>query len=138
MPQPRYELKGSRFWIVDEELGIDVSGEVAELHGPSMQYGPGGVLLSESWFFHGKKMGRVLRYALDGSLLSREGFVEGVPHLMQEHFYPGGGVRARVPYNMGVLEGTVELFWQNGALKRKGHYVSGKLQEEEFFDAALS
>lgn len=59
-------------------------------------------------------------------------------------WYNDGSMRRKMSYNDGKLEGELETYWKNGALKRKDFYEADKLiegkvwndagEEEEYYD----
>lgn len=136
MTQERYELEGNQFWVVDSELGLNLQGEcdAAKLHGPSLFYDMSGQLLSKTWFFEGKKVGKAYRYYCSGELYSLERFIHGLPHLAQEYYYPDGMLKTMIQYDKGILHGETVLYWPDGALKRKCHFSHGKMEADRFYD----
>lgn len=153
--QSRYEVEGNSFWIFDEELDIDLKGELEfldketfptgevryetyrkedKLHGPSYFYDKSGGLLSESWFYEGIPVGKVRRYYPNGDLYCIERYVEGAPHLTQEYFYLDGTIKTVIEYNHGTLNGKVLLYWPDGNLKRESHFENGERIRDQFFD----
>lgn len=148
----RYEISATHFWIQDEELCLDLSSPVGveekelfpsgelqficyrknrQLHGPSTFYTPSQKVLSLTWYFEGKKIGKAYRYYPNGELYSVERFREGEPHLMQEYYYLGGLLKALVSYRHGEFHGTTKLFWPDGLLKRETHFSQGKKEKGE-------
>jgi len=156
MQQERYELIEDQFWLIDEELGIDLSSTVddkevqsyqegfprsicyrkkGELHGPSTYYSKTSQLLSVTWYYLGEKVGKVLRHYPNGSLYSVERFVDGERHLRQDYYYLDQTLKASTGYQFGKLDGVTRLFWPDGKLKREAYFKEGQLQgEEKFFD----
>lgn len=144
----RYELIENQFWIVDDELQLNLTSTVGEaektassvcykqggeLHGPSMYYGASSQLLSLTWYWKGEKTGRSIRYYASGALASIERFVQGKKHLRQEYYAENQTLTAMVSYQRGELDGVTHLFWPSGRLKRESHFLNGTLQEEELF-----
>lgn len=153
--QDKYAIEGKFFWICDQELDIDLEGEIEfldtdtyptgevryesyrkedKLHGPSYFYGPGGNLLSEAWFFEGVNVGKVIRYYPSGELYCIERYVEGLPHLLQEYFYLNQSVKTHIVYDRGKLDGCVYLYWPDGTLKRKSEYAQGTSLSDRYYD----
>lgn len=105
------------------------------LHGPSRFYSKKEILLSETWFWKGKREGiarffyaSAIPYAI---LRYRNGVKEG----LQEYFYEDGMPRTRQSYFMGALDGESILYWPNHKLKRRSFFISGKADGlEQFWD----
>lgn len=156
MTQDRYESKGEEFWIVDEELDLDLKGKIETiekdhfvtgelrylagrkgelLHGPSTYYNQAGQPISETWYFEGVKVGKSRRFYPTGQLYSMERFVEGAFHLAQEYYYLDGCLKTLIHYKNGQFHGETKLFWPDGTLKRRCHFSHGKQEgEDEIFD----
>ncbi len=155
MSRDKYEKIGKQFRILDEELGIDLEGNLEfsekehfpdgqlrfesyrkeeKLHGPSIYYDKSGQILSETWYFEGGKVGKVYRFFSTGELYSLERFVKGVPHLAQEYYYLDGTLKTIIHYEKGVFHGETKLFWPDGTLKRHAVFSNGKKQSDEFYD----
>lgn len=155
MMREKYEVEGNSFTIFDEELGIDVIGELEfldketfpngqiryqsyrkgdKLHGPSLFYHKEGQLLSEAWFYEGIAIGKVHRYYPNGNLYCIERYAQGVYHLAQEYYYLDGSKKTITHYDLGVLNGKTELFWPDGTLKRRTLYANGQRESDHFYD----
>ncbi len=154
--EKKYERVADRFSIVDQELGINLDGEIEfeekdffpngtlrylccrtgdKLHGPSLFYSASGALLSETWFFEGNKVGRAHRFYPTGELYSLEHFVQGVPHLAHSYYYLDGQIKTLINYAHGLLDGETKLYWPDGKLKRFCTFAQGeKVGEEHFYD----
>lgn len=155
MTRDTYAVEGNVFFVIDQELGIDLKGELEfldqerfptgevryetyrkeeKLHGPSFFYHKEGQLLSEAWFYEGRPLGKVRRYYPTGELYSVERYAKGVLHLLQEYFYLDGSPKTRILYCKGLLDGKTELFWPGGMPKRVTVYAKGKRQSDHFYD----
>lgn len=155
MKQERYEVIGDEFEIIDDELDLRLRAELEfldkeyfpdgniryetyrkgeALHGPSTFYGKGGEVLSKTWFYEGKKVGKSFRYYPNGQLYCIERFVEGKPHLIQEYYYLDGSLKTKVQFDHGVYHGETQLFWPDGMLKRKCVFNRGKKESDVFYD----
>ncbi|NGX38059.1 MAG: hypothetical protein K1000chlam2_01228 [Chlamydiae bacterium] len=155
MTQEKYETTEREFWIEDEELNIDLKGDLEflekedfptgelryeayrkgeKLHGPSFFYSKSGQLLSQTWYYEGTKIGKVRRYYPTGQLYSLERYVDGVFHLAQEYFYLDGSLKTLIHFDKGVFDGETKLFWPDGIVKRLTVFSHGKKQVDEFYD----
>lgn len=155
MKQEVYEVNEKEFWIVDEELGIDLRSEIEfvdrgyfpkgeiryetfrkgeKLHGPSTFYGEAGEILSHAWFYEGMKVGKAYRYYPNGQIYSIEKFVNGVSHLEQQYFYLDGTLKTTIGFDRGIFHGETKLFWPDGILKRKCSFSHGEKEEDQFYD----
>lgn len=155
MMQEKYEIEGKTFWIYDDELELNLEGQLEflesdtypngqvrfetyrkddKLHGPSYFYGKNGRLLSEAWFFEGVAEGKVKRYYPSGDSYCIERYVGGVLHLLQEYFYLDGSIKTQIPYNRGRIDGTVFLFWPDGTQKRESVYEKDTLLRDVFYN----
>ncbi len=155
MKEQRYEIDEKEFWIVDEELGIDLHGELEfvdrghfptgelryethrkgeKLHGSSTFYGQMGEVLSLAWFYEGKKQGRAHRYYPNGEIYSVERFLDGVPHLAQQYYYLDRTLKTIIHFEKGQFHGETKLFWPDGTLKRECSFTHGEKDEDRFYD----
>jgi len=154
--QERYERNKNQFWVVDQELEIELSGEITSfekdhytsgqlryqnsrkgeaLHGPSIFYNESGKVISETWYFEGEKVGKVRRYYPTGQLYSLERFVDGEFHLAQEYYFLDGSLKTITHYKEGQLHGETKLFWPDGTLKRHVRFIEGVQDgEDQIFD----
>ncbi|MEC7839950.1 MAG: 6-hydroxymethylpterin diphosphokinase MptE-like protein [Chlamydiota bacterium] len=125
----KYHSKGDTFTIFDPALGIDIKGTFSKgdgLNGPSRFYHENGQLLSETWFYMGKKVGRSETYYPSGKCYSITHYVDGNLHGPQDYYFEDGKRRSHLNYKNGVLDGPVYLFYENGQLKREIFYNRGK------------
>lgn len=154
MKQEVYEMHEKFFTITDEELGIHLTGilekqvltteensqqecyySAGQLHGPSKYFTKEGNLLSLTWFYQGKKEGKLLRYYQSGQLYCIERYLEGNPHLTQEYFYREGQKKTLIQYDHGKYHGKIQLFWPHGILKRECIFISGvKIGCDKMYD----
>jgi len=153
--QEKYETKDDHFWILDEELGIDLEDSLGEeekgfflnekpryvvyrkkglLHGPSIFYAKNGQLLSQTWYFQGKKQGKVRRYYPTNQLYSLERYIDGMAHLIHEFYYLDGLLKTSISYDRGQFHGKTKLFWPDGNLKRECQFSHGKKQWDKIYD----
>jgi antitoxin component YwqK of YwqJK toxin-antitoxin module len=102
-----------------------------QLHGPSTFFGSEGQVLAQSWFIHGKRVGKTWQYDLEGRVSSLLRFKEGKLHGKQEYYFPNGFLKTLMHYVDGELEGEVQLYYPSGQLKRELHFSKGKLHGRE-------
>jgi len=143
-----YQLDGDALTIVDPELELDIhekaevlhhtdkdeDGNVRwdyfragqELHGPSRFLSKNGDLLSESWFLHGKQIGKSRQYYASGRLYGLRRYRHGEPDGKQEYYFENGQLNTVFSYKGGRLEGAVCLYSPDGVLIRELHYREGK------------
>lgn len=150
-----YSLEGGKLTIKDAFLGIDIcedfTGEPCEdisdacrkdlahewytceglLHGPSTYRSKEGTVLSSSWYYKGKKVGRTEQYYDDGTLYSVTRYKDGEFHGPQDYYYRDGVVRSQINYREGEYDGATLLFFPNGQMKREIHYKNGKKHGKE-------
>jgi len=96
------------------------------LHGPSSFFSEKGVLLSKSWFWHGKQEGKCIWYYPSGQIYSIQRYREGHWHLLQEYFFESGQAKSCIPYNHGELDGEVKLYDSKGQLERSIPFKDGR------------
>jgi len=146
----RYEVKSDRFYIVDEELGLNIESELGEieekapgttcyrkdgqLHGPSTFFSESGQVLSKTWYFEGKKVGRLIRYYPNGQVYATLRYVDGKPHSLQEYFYLDGTKKTVISYRDGVYHGETILYWPDGKPKRRCEYKHGEKLNDTFYN----
>jgi antitoxin component YwqK of YwqJK toxin-antitoxin module len=82
-------------------------------------------ILAQTWYVHGKKMGKAKFFYASGQLASIQRFKDGTSDGTQEYWYEDGTVKSLIPYIQGALHGEVRLFWESGQLKRSAHYCKG-------------
>lgn len=141
-----YLLEEHAFSIEDEELNIAISGPLKDsqdtqfangaslkqyknngrLEGPSILRDKEGTLLSESYYFNGKKVGKARQFYPNGQLSNLQRFKEGLPDGKQEYYYENGSIKSLIHYKNGVLDGDVILYYSHGQLKRKLFFKEGK------------
>lgn len=143
LPDDCYSIENGILVIKDGLLGIDIreefSGTVSTglegheyylwegcLHGPSTYKNHEGRILSTTWYYRGKKVGRCERYYDDGTLYSINRYAGGQLHGPQDYYYRDGIVRSRLNYKEGEFDGPLLLFFPNGQLKREINYKMGK------------
>ncbi|MEM1282756.1 MAG: 6-hydroxymethylpterin diphosphokinase MptE-like protein, partial [Chlamydiota bacterium] len=102
-----------------------------QLHGPSVYRTKEGAILSTTWYYKGRKIGRAERYYHDGSLYCVNRYKNGNLHGPQDYFYRDGVVRSQIIYTDGELDGAVLLFFPNGQMKREIYYKNGKKHGKE-------
>lgn len=145
-----YEMKGDRFYIVDEELGLNIDSDLGRieegplratfyrkngvLHGPSTYFSEKGQVLSKTWYFEGKKVGKLVRYYPNGQLYAIERYIDGKPHNLQEYFYLDGSKKTLISYQNGVYHGETILYWPDGKIKRRCEYKKGEKLNDAFYD----
>lgn len=95
------------------------------LHGPSRFYSEDHILLSETWYYKGKKEGKTTRRYLSGALSVVERHKEGKLHGKQEYYYEDGTLKTVMHYFHGKLNGEVTLFWPSGLKKREVSFQRG-------------
>jgi len=155
MTRENYEIIGEEFEIIDDELEIKIRSKLEfldkdcfpdgslryetyrkgeKLHGPSTYYGKNGEILSRSWFYEGKKVGKTWRYYPNGKLYGLERFVDGVPHLVHEYYYIDGSVKTIIPFGKGKYHGKTQLFWPDGSRKRECLFEMGQKIEDRFYN----
>lgn len=96
------------------------------LHGPSTFFGPQGQILTKSWYYLGKKVGKTRYFYSSQKPASIQRFMEGRPEGLQEYFYETGTIKSQIPYRLHQLDGQVRLFWESGSLKRSIDYQNGQ------------
>lgn len=65
---------------------------------------------------------------LDGSLVSRETYVEGELDGIVYNYFPEGGIAEEIPYKGGLKEGTWKRYFPDGTIKLKASYTGDKLE----------
>lgn len=96
------------------------------LHGPSTFFGSQGQILTKSWYYLGKKVGKTRYFYSSQKPASVQRFIEGNPEGLQEYFYETGSIKSQIPYRLHQLDGQVRLFWETGSLKRSIDYQKGQ------------
>lgn len=126
----RYHLDGSlksRSFYLQKGEGEGIS----LLHGPSIYYSTKGKILSKTWYYEGKREGKVHSYYPTGDLYSCLCFREGLAHGRHEYYYKDGHVKTAMEYVNGRLEGKCLLYHRNSCLSRQISYSQGKKQGVE-------
>lgn len=106
--------------------------ENQNLHGPSCFFSPDTQILSQGWFYRGKKQGKFFYYYHPSNNLSacqsyRRGLLEGE----QLFYYDNKKLKTSLLYKNGRLEGKVSLFWPDGTIKREAFFMEGKKYGED-------
>ena len=96
------------------------------LHGPSTVFSDSGQMLGRSWFCRGVRVGRELRYYLNGQINAELFYKNGALHGKQIYFNLKGLPRSEMSYVDGVLDGEVRLYYPSGIRSRELHFVAGK------------
>lgn len=96
------------------------------LHGPSILFAASGQLLTESFYYLGKKTGRMRTFYLDGALHSLQRYKNGLQEGLQYYFYSDGKVKSKIGFEKGLIHGPVILNYPNGHLKRELYFERGK------------
>jgi antitoxin component YwqK of YwqJK toxin-antitoxin module len=101
--------------------GKDIEGKCYyfedQLHGPSVFFSKGQIL-SQSWFYHGKRQGKTRRFYENGSLYCIECYKDNMLHGEQKYFYLNGQIKSFLIYENGKLQKAL-LYFENGKLKRE-------------------
>lgn len=161
VPEPSagecYSFENGRLRVIDPEIGIAFdhkvlleqvalnypSGEVqlqssykdGILHGPSTAYAEDGTVLVRSWFWQGKRQGKMWSYYKSGRVYSLQRFLDGKLNGKQLFFYENGLPKTVMTYSNGLLEGEVLLWRSSGRQARQVHFVAGKRHgQEQFWD----
>lgn len=71
------------------------------------------------------------RYYPDGTLYSRERFVEGKREGRSEYYSQEGRLRTSLEYRQGLLNGEALLYWPSSRLKRRTHFRQGVREGRE-------
>lgn len=116
---PEGELRGESFY----KSGL--------LHGPSTFYSKNGTVLMQTWFWYGKRVGKLFQYFYSGKPASIQRFREGLRHGVQEYYNVNGVLKASLNYADGQLDGHVILYFSNGKKKREFDFSKGKLHGYE-------
>lgn len=153
-----YEIQNGRLIICDPELGIAIdepfdltphctSDESTQLHSScyyldGLLHGPSRYFIKEqqlsvSWYYRGKRHGKMLQHYPSGALSSIQSFFDGLRIGTHVYYYGDGKVRTEMSYVKGVLDGEMKLYWPNGQLKRLVIFQAGKkIGIEKFYSDA--
>ncbi len=96
---------------------------------------------------YGREDGPSMEWSPDGVLVSEKNYVDGVPSGVYKAYYPSGALEEEADYLNGRLFGTVKFLYENGVVKSSVTYVGGKkygayseyypggsLKEEKYYD----
>jgi antitoxin component YwqK of YwqJK toxin-antitoxin module len=89
-----------------------------KLHGPSIFYNEKGGILSMSFFYFGRREGKVKRYYLSGEKYCIERYVKNLKNGRQEYFYERGNLKSDLFYENDCLKRAF-LYFENGKIKRE-------------------
>ncbi len=114
----------------DRELIIEEGGLNLRAEGPftaEKTYFPSKKLRSETHYQNGHLQGRSVFFSEQGKILSESWFWEGKKVSVCRQFYPSDAPYAILPFKEGRKEGRHEYFYENGQLKTLEHFAHGKL-----------
>ena len=151
-----YKLDKNELIIFDPELNLDLKSnlKIEEkheyyenkkiqatmcyhenfLHGPATFFSTVGNVLSITWFFMGKRNGRVYRYYNSSKLYSKEIYINDLLEGEQKYFFEDGTKKTVMNYKDGVLDGEVFLFFENSSIKRHLIFKNGEKLQDKIFD----
>ncbi|MCE2983216.1 MAG: DUF115 domain-containing protein [Parachlamydia sp.] len=123
-----YRIENGNLHIDDPEMGLSINQPFHTeegLHGFSRFYSAEGRLLAESFFLHGKKIGKSRCYYPTGTLYSCTRYLSNQKEGKQEFFYPNGLPYVIMNCKEGRLDGSVEIFSIDNRLLRQIQYKEG-------------
>ncbi|PCI76059.1 hypothetical protein COB21_04945 [Candidatus Aerophobetes bacterium] len=89
-----------------------------KFHGLTTFYFSQGKLASKSWYYQGQRIGKCEKYYPQGNLYSLEYWSAKHEKMLFKSWYASGQSKTKIPYERGLAEGKVELYWENGNKKR--------------------
>ena len=97
------------------------------LHGPYKKL-VNGIVVEEGYFNVGAKHGRWEKYHINGTLLAKDYFDNGLPRDAEVSFYDAGRTKLKqvIPWEYGEKTGQYYEFHENGLLSWQGWYEKGK------------
>jgi antitoxin component YwqK of YwqJK toxin-antitoxin module len=95
------------------------------LHGRSCFYTEEGQILSESWFWQGKRVSVCLQFYPSGAPYAVLFYKTGEKEGKQVYFYENGQKKTGEEFSLGKLHGASILYWPNGQIKREAFFRQG-------------
>ena len=87
-------------------------------HGPLVHYFSNHHIASKAWYYQGIRIGRCEKYYPSGKPYSVEQFSLLGEKIMFKSWYESEQTKTNIPYKKGRVDGTVELYWPSGQIKR--------------------
>lgn len=96
-------------------------------HASTTLYDDGQRLQATGFYSNQKKDSLWVLYDINGQVVARERYREGLPHGTWETLYAGSSSLARTEsWKMGIKEGLVREYFEPGGLKLEMNYAGGK------------
>ena len=108
---------------------MECTWKQGKLHGVKKTYHDNGSLMSETTYEDGEPVGEGRTYGPAGKVLEVTPYQNGAIHGERVQHWPGteeDAPRRIIPYQEGVVEGTVRDFYQDGALYRAWQFRNGR------------
>jgi antitoxin component YwqK of YwqJK toxin-antitoxin module len=104
-----------------------------DLHGPSSFFDEDNNLISISWFYLNKKVGKSYKYYKSKKIYSIEQYIDDKLDGKQKYFYENKNLRSLLFYNKGSLNKAL-LYHKNKKLKKELIFTNGKFLKNSIFD----